>query len=692
MHCLNRLLAFTARAMFVSILLTAAPVWAATWTVNAVDEPLGGIDSASCTSITCTLRDAINVSASGDTIQFAAALDGQTIALSLFSNPSGCVTSSATTCGDGGTLSTQFGPSAVFISTGKVLTIDATVNGLQLGVTLSASNAADCTAGTCFRLFDVDTGSSLTLRGLALQNGVALGGGSDLGGGALGAGGAIFNQGTLMIDRCTLRGHRAQGGDGRYAVYRFGGGGSGANATDMNGLGGGPNGGAVGVNSLTANGGPGAAGGFGGGGGVGGFGVGLTGFGGAGGNGGFGGGGGIGGIGRLTSGVGGNGGFGGGSAEFGNNGFGGGIGFGGGGAGLGGAIFNDAGNVTLTNSTFSGNTAQGGGNGSIVGNGSGYGGALFNYNGQVSLSFVTIAGNSVSAGIDGVDGSADGGAIYSLGDSAAACGAGGNPCLAPGESSASGSATLTVNQSIAANSTGGTYDLVTSAINNATSTSSGTGNLVMANGGFAGTIVSTANPQLGALAANGFGVVMLPQAGSPVIDAVPCVGTATDQRGIARPQGAACDIGAVELKQTGLTVQVSDFGNGNNHVTATAGATAVSPISGISSCGSGSANGTCTAYYNIESSSPPSVTLTLAPASGWHITSVMSDTCTGSLSGDSYIIAALTTNCTVSVIFAVSQTSSSSSEPVPVLSLWLLLLLGGVLIGTGCMRALSWFN
>jgi hypothetical protein len=307
MHRLNRLPAFIARGMWVLILLLATPACAATWTVNAVGEPPGGITSASCTSTTCTLRDAINASASGDTVQFAATLDGQTIALSLFSNPSGCVTSTATTCGDGGALSTQFGPSAFFLSTGKALTLDATVNGLQLGVTLSASNATDCTAGTCFRLFDVDTGSSLTLRGLTLQNGVAQGGGSDLGGGALGAGGAIFNQGALTIDRCTLNDHRAQGGKGRSPIYRFGGGGSGANATDMSGVGGGPNGGAVGVNCSTGNGVPGAGGGFGGGGGVGGYGIGQRGFGGDGGNGGFGGGG-IGGDGRLSSGDGGNGG------------------------------------------------------------------------------------------------------------------------------------------------------------------------------------------------------------------------------------------------------------------------------------------------------------------------------------------------------------------------------------------------
>ena len=59
---------------------------------------------------------------------------------------------------------------------------------------------------------------------------------------------------------------------------------------------------------------------------------------------------------------------------------------------------------------------------------------------------------------------------------------------------------------------------------------------------------------LGALAANGgLTQTMLPGAGSPAINAIP-IGTATlcdgtfksDQRGVSRPQGSACDIGSVE--------------------------------------------------------------------------------------------------------------------------------------------------
>jgi hypothetical protein len=59
------------------------------------------------------------------------------------------------------------------------------------------------------------------------------------------------------------------------------------------------------------------------------------------------------------------------------------------------------------------------------------------------------------------------------------------------------------------------------------------------------------DPRLGPLAANGGPTLtqaLLP--GSPAIDAVPATGAgcpATDQRGVSRPQGPACDIGAFEV-------------------------------------------------------------------------------------------------------------------------------------------------
>jgi hypothetical protein len=83
-----------------------------------------------------------------------------------------------------------------------------------------------------------------------------------------------------------------------------------------------------------------------------------------------------------------------------------------------------------------------------------------------------------------------------------------------------------------------------------------------------GTPASPVDPRLAALADNGGPTAtfaLLP--GSPAIDAADTpVGCAfpTDQRGVARPQGSACDIGAFETEDstipTALTVDISDLG------------------------------------------------------------------------------------------------------------------------------------
>jgi hypothetical protein len=63
-------------------------------------------------------------------------------------------------------------------------------------------------------------------------------------------------------------------------------------------------------------------------------------------------------------------------------------------------------------------------------------------------------------------------------------------------------------------------------------------------------------PNLGAHANNaGPTLTRVPQPGSPLIDSIPAAschadgasGVTADQRGITRPQGAGCDIGAVEV-------------------------------------------------------------------------------------------------------------------------------------------------
>jgi hypothetical protein len=67
---------------------------------------------------------------------------------------------------------------------------------------------------------------------------------------------------------------------------------------------------------------------------------------------------------------------------------------------------------------------------------------------------------------------------------------------------------------------------------------------------------ATFDPLVGPLANNGGATqTLLPGTGSPLIDAIPvaacqtgpAAGVTTDQRGIARPQGAGCEIGAVEI-------------------------------------------------------------------------------------------------------------------------------------------------
>jgi hypothetical protein len=48
--------------------------------------------------------------------------------------------------------------------------------------------------------------------------------------------------------------------------------------------------------------------------------------------------------------------------------------------------------------------------------------------------------------------------------------------------------------------------------------------------------------------------------GSPAIDAASCANApATDQRGVTRPQGASCDIGAVERKAIEDTIFLEGF-------------------------------------------------------------------------------------------------------------------------------------
>jgi hypothetical protein len=167
-------------------------------------------------------------------------------------------------------------------------------------------------------------------------------------------------------------------------------------------------------------------------------------------------------------------------------------------------------NATVVNSTFSGNVST-----------VWHGGGIFHTDGDLTVTHSTFAGNVAPGG------TASAILVATFGAPASATltgnileGIPGSPaCAIEG----GGAATIT--------SAGGNIDVDNSC------------NLVAA-----GDQPAT-NPQLGALADNGGGTLThLPAAGSPAIDAAAaatCPGT--DQRGVVRPQGAGCDVGAVEL-------------------------------------------------------------------------------------------------------------------------------------------------
>ena len=439
------------------------------------------------------------------------------------------------------------------------------------GATLERSAGAPA-----FRLLHVAVGGQLELRDLWLRGGRAAGGGG--GGGGAGLGGAVVNEGTLLIERCTISANVAVGGSGASAnnAGQHGGGGLGGNGGlggSAGGGGGGGQGGNGGPGGVAAGGGGGGSqvagdgaggdaggaggaqnGGNGGGGGGAGLGGGPGGGGGGGGGFAFGGSGGLGGGGGGSglNASGGDGGFGGGGGDGaisgGDGGFGGGGGgfftgaagtggFGagdgafaasGGGGAFGGAIYNHEGaTLELRNSTLRANQALGGGGGGSAQSGSGLGGAVFNRNGTVTLLNVTLASNDAS----------DGGALYNLGDDLIGGG--------------SGLGSMTVRNSILADSVGAN-DCQDLAIGGGSTSFVSTDNLIESNGACPAPSV-TGDPQLGVLQLNAPGLTptlaLAPT--SPALDqGSSCL--ANDQRGVARL--AACDLGAYELASFDLTL------------------------------------------------------------------------------------------------------------------------------------------
>lgn len=170
--------------------------------------------------------------------------------------------------------------------------------------------------------------------------------------------------------------------------------------------------------------------------------------------------------------------------------------------------------VTLINSTVSGNLANGSAEGP---KGAGSGGGLYAF--TVNLVYSTVDGN----------GAANGGNIYA-------------------ETAINSFGSVVAEPLSSVNCVGG-----------GTTTSNGYNFSDDASCNFAGTgdRQSAGSPGLGPLRPNGGPTeTLLPQAGSPLLDGVPsascqadgAAGVTTDQRGVSRPQGSGCDIGAVEVE------------------------------------------------------------------------------------------------------------------------------------------------
>jgi len=246
--------------------------------------------------------------------------------------------------------------------------------------------------------------------------------------------------------------------------------------------------------------------------------------------------------------------------------------------GGGGGIRNSGGTATLTNSTVNGNTADFGGgifnldtatltNVTVSGNtATNCGGGIHNEGGTATLANVTVSGNAaiqrgggicnylatatlINSTVSGNTAINEGGGIYNSGPATLTLTngtvAGNGAGLGGGIYNGIGDVYLT-NTIVADSLSGGGCSgpgLITSQGHNLASDGScgltGTGDL------------PNADPVLGPLANNGGPTkthALLP--GSPAIDAGAAC-PATDQRGVTRPQGGACDIGAYELTKQG---------------------------------------------------------------------------------------------------------------------------------------------
>ena len=305
----------------------------------------------------------------------------------------------------------------------------------------------------------------------------------------------------------------------------------------------------------------------------------------------------------------------------------------GGTGGYGGGIIDGGSSTTISDSTISGNVAGAGGPGGLGssssggrGGDAGRGGGIHHQGSSLTMTNVTLTGNAAGAAGDGGDGFPNGGS-----------GVGG----VGGAVSATGNATMRNvtmrNVTIVGNSAGlfgGGIGGGGLNVSETASTIAGNGvqncQFALSDGGanvaFGDQTCpgAQADPKLGPRASNGGATpTMALLAGSPAIDlASAALCAPTDQRGVARPQGARCDAGAYEFAPPQIT-GVSAAADGPTSATVSADAAAnLRDTTVLVHYGATSAHGTTSAIQDARAgggAAPVSVQLTgLVPHTTYH--------------------------------------------------------------------------
>jgi hypothetical protein len=212
---------------------------------------------------------------------------------------------------------------------------------------------------------------------------------------------------------------------------------------------------------------------------------------------------------------------------------------------------------------------------------------------------------------------------------------------------------------------------VTSLGHNASDTSA----TVDASCNFVASDLTSANVQLGSLETNGGPTATYePAVTSPLINAGSAtLCTATDQRGVPRPQGSGCDIGAVE-RTTPAIGAAAVAGTTSTTATLTASATTVY-LSGsvVASYGANTSYGqtsTPQALAGGAATTPATVTLTgLSPATTYHADVVLTTSDGTATSTDvTFTTAATTPTTTTTTTATTTTTTTTTPTPAPKLS------------------------